>query len=128
VAEQTPADDLEALLGAGRRPRGLHPTEGVLEAHKGLASRFPADLDVRLRDRGHDQGLGNRAGGLGERLGEGEVGVERPAREVHLPVEQADVGHPLVDEHQAGGRLRQDLPQGVGARAHALPVGLGHEA
>ena len=42
--------------------------------------------------------------------------------------EEADIGDPLVDQHQAGRGQVEKLAQRVRARAGALPVGLGHQA
>jgi hypothetical protein len=44
--EQPPADDLEALLGAGRPPRGLDAPDGVAQPVQRRAPALAADLDV----------------------------------------------------------------------------------
>ena len=44
--EQPPADDLEALLGGGRPPGGLHPPDHIAQPVQGLAPAGPAHLHV----------------------------------------------------------------------------------
>ena len=112
-AEEPAADDLEALLGAGRAPVGLHAGEQVLELGERHLAALAAHLDVRRRDGGHQQGLGGVAGRVGEGLGEAEVGVERAGGQAGHPVELAGVGHPFVDEDQARRASPQQPGEGL---------------
>lgn len=125
--EQAPANDLEALFRAGRRPGGSGAPEGVLEPSERLSAAFSADFDVGLRERRHQQGFVRGPGRLGQRLSEGEVGVEAPSGEALNAVQQPDVRHPLVNEDETGGRHRQDLAQRIGPRADAALVSLGDD-
>src|SRR6266849_9302928 len=101
--EETPAHDLEAFLGAGRSPRGLQTAERVAQAYDGLLSPLATNLNVGSGDAGHQKCLGCRLGSFSERLGKAEVGIEGACREAGDAIELAHVGHPLVDQDQAGG-------------------------
>ena len=63
-------------------------------------------------------------GRLGQRLGEGELGLEAARRQVALVVELARVGHPLVDQDQARPVLVEQLAQHVAGARRLLVVGL----
>ena len=63
-------------------------------------------------------------GRLGQRLGEGELGLEAAGRQVALIVELAGVGHPLVDQDQARPVLVEQLAQHVAGVGRLLVVGL----
>ena len=81
---------------------------------------MPADLDVgrapldllrrrrrrRRRDGDHEHRARHRLDGLGERLRERELGVERAAVQVVAAVQLPRVGDPLVDQDQARRVLR----------------------
>ncbi len=54
-------------------------------------------------------GLLRGLGGFAERLGEGELGVEGAGRQVGLAVQLPGVGHPFVDQDQAGSVLVEQL-------------------
>ena len=61
---------------------------------------------------------------LGQRLGEGELGLEAAGRQVALVVELARVGDPLVDQDQARPVLVEQLAQHVAGARRLLVVGL----
>ncbi len=46
LLKEPAAHDLEALLGGGGSPGGLHATKGVLEDTQGLFAALAADLDL----------------------------------------------------------------------------------
>src|SRR5258708_10281936 len=125
--EETPTHNLETLLGASRSPCGLETTERVAQAHDGLATALATNLNVGGRDAGYQERLRGRLGSFSERLGEAEVGVEGASREAGDAIELAHVGHPLVDQDQAGGSSGEELAQHVRAGTHALPVSICHQ-
>ena len=133
--EQSPADDLEAFLGAGRPPRRLDAPDDVAQPVERLAPALAADLDVvgarvrrvgviRRRETDDQQAIAGELDGFGERLGEGELRLEAAGRQVALIVELPRVGDPLVDQDQTRPVVDQQLPQGV-ARAGGAFVVLG---
>ena len=113
--EQPPPHDLEAFLGARGPPGRLDPRHHVAQPVEGLApAQAPHLRIVRLamgragagggvggRQRDHQQAVLRHLHRLGERLGEGELGLEAARGQVAAVVELARVGHPLVDQHQA---------------------------
>ena len=134
--KQAPAHDLEALLGGGRPPRGLHPADHVAQPGQGLPS--PLTSHLRVIRLGMGRGIGvrggkaddqhavaGRLGRLGERLREGELGLEAAGRQVALIVELARVGDPLVDQDQTRSVLDEKLAQPV-AGAGGMLVVSGH--
>jgi len=118
VFEKSTANDLKALIGTRGAPRGLHSSHDVLKTLKRRLTALTANLDVRGRD-GHDQKHPRHcASGLGERLSEGELSIERPGGESIYAVELPRVGDPFVDEDQAR-RLRLKQLDQPGPRARA---------
>ena len=114
--EQAPPHDLEAFLGARGPPGRFHPGHHVAQPVQRLAPPEAAHLRVVGRGVGECAGARGRVGGrqrdhqqavvgdlhrLGERLREGELGLEAAGRQVASVVKLAGVGHPLVDQHQA---------------------------
>ena len=110
--EQPPADDLEPLFGAGRPPRRLDASDDVAQAGERLAAALTAHLDVvglrvrgiggvRCREADDEQTVAGQLRGFGQRLGEGELGLEAAGRQVALVVKLARVGDPLVNQDQA---------------------------
>jgi hypothetical protein len=124
--EQPAADDLEALVGGGRLPGGLHPAEGVLQPVQGLAATLAANLDVRRRQAGHYQGALARPGRLGEALGEAQIGVEGARWQTVHAIELAHEGNPLVDQHQGRAEALEQVCQDRRPRRGAVRIGLGH--
>jgi hypothetical protein len=59
---------------------------------------------------------------LRERLREGELGLEAPARQVSLVVELASVGDPLVDEDEAGPVRVEELAERIARARRPLVV------
>ena len=111
--EETPAHDLETLLGAGGSPHGLQTAERIAQAYNGLLSPLATDLNVGGRDTGYQECLWGSLGSFSERLGKAEVGVEGACREAGDAIELAHVGHPFIDQNQAGGGSGEDLAQHV---------------
>ena len=60
---------------------------------------------------------------LGQRLGEGELGLEAARRQIGVVVKLARVGDPLVDQHQAGPILVEQHPERVTGIGRPLVVG-----
>ena len=125
--EEPAADDLEALLGAGRPPGGFHAAEGITQAVERRPPGLSANLDVAGRNTGDDQSPGHGFRRFGERLGEAHVRVEAAAGQAVEAEEVARVGHPFVDQDERGGGAAEQLAQGIGAGAHRLAIRLGHE-
>src|SRR6266487_4440691 len=82
------------------------------------------NLNVGGGNTGNQKCLRGRLGSFSQRLGEAEVGIEGASREAGDAIELAHVGHPLVDQDQAGRSSGEELAQHIRARAHALPVSL----
>ena len=83
--EQTAADDLERLVLARRPPLVGDAADHVLEPFERELAVRATDLDVAAasvgagvgcRDRDHEHHAGYGAHDLGQRLGEGELGLE----------------------------------------------------
>ena len=132
--EQAPAHDLKALLGRGRAPRRLDAAHHVAQAVERLAAALAAHLDVvgaRVRraggigggQRDDQQAVRRQAGGLGQRLGKGELRLEGAAGQVAAIVQLAGIGHPLVDEDEAGAVVDKELAQLVAGVGGAGVVG-----
>ena len=79
---------------------------------------------VRGRQADHQQAVLRQLGRFGQRLGEGELGLEAARRQVALVVELARVGHPFVDQDQARPVLVEQLAQHVAGAGRLLVVGL----
>ncbi len=133
--EQSPADDLKRLVRRGGPPLVSDTPNDVLQSLERLATVETADLQIaapvdvgvprvaRRRDRDDQECPGHRLDRLGERLREGELGVERAGWEVVPSVELPGVRHPLVNQDQAGRVLTQQGCQrspGIGAVAVVL--------
>ena len=134
--EQPPAHNLEALLGAGRPPRRVDPAQHVAQPIQGAAPANASDLgvvrlgvgrigsrDVGSRQRDHQQTVARELHRLGQRLGESELSLEAARRQIGVVVKLARVGDPLVDQHQAGPVLLQQLPQHVPGTGRPLIIG-----
>ena len=112
--EEAAADDLEALFGGCGPPGGLQTADDVAQAIEGFAAAGAADLDVVGLGVGRagrigggeaddEEAVAGQLGGLGEGLGEAELGLEGAGREIALVVELAGVGDPLVDRGSRQG-------------------------
>ena len=84
--EESTADDLEALVVLGRLPLSRLSTHDVAQSSEGLLALVASDLDVACGNRDQDHNVFDRCCSLGERLGEGELGVEVPTDEARLVV------------------------------------------
>ena len=132
--EQPPAHDLKALLSSSGPPGGLDAPHDVAQPLQGSAAPLATHLHVvrpgvgraggvRGGQADHQQALLGHSGRLGERLGEGEVGLKATAGQVTGIVELAGIGHPLVDQDQAGAVLVHQLAQHVARAGGPLVVG-----
>ena len=101
VLEQPPANDFVALFLRSRPPGRLDPGEGLLEPDQRLLTALAADLDLRSRQRRHEQGAGASLDRLCQGLNEAEIGVEGTGRQAVDLVDLAQIGDPLVDQDQA---------------------------
>ena len=120
--EEPPPNDLEPLLRARRPPGGFHPPDDVAQAIQRLAPPLPANLHVvgasvrRLRGVGgreadHEEAVLRELGRLGQNLGKRKLRLEAAGRQDALVVELTGVGHPLVDQDQAGTVLLEQFSQ-----------------
>ena len=133
--EQPPAHDLEALLGAGRPPRGFDTAHDVAQPVERLAPALAAHLHVigpgvgraggvRGGQADDEQAVLRQLGRFGEHLGEGELGLEAACRKVTLVVELTRIGHPLVDQDEAGAILLEQLAQRIAGAGRPFVVGV----
>ena len=120
LLEQPLPDDRERLDRRSGPPLVGDPPDNLLQPGQRLPPVHAADLDVgrspldlfrrrrrrRRRDRHHEHRARHRLDGLGERLRERELGVERAAGQVVPPVQLPRVRDPLVDQDQARCVLR----------------------
>ena len=118
--EEPPPHDLEAFLRTRRPPGRINAPDDVPQAIERLAPALPTDLDIigpgvgrpgRIggRQADHEQAVVGELGGFRQRLGEAELGFEAAGGKVALVVQLAGVGHPLVDEEQAGAVFVEEL-------------------
>ena len=133
--EEPPPHDLEPLLGACRRheestrpttlrsrssaSRPRWPPTSTLSAW--VCGEPPVSEAGRLITR---QAVLCELGRLGQHLGKGELRLESTRGQVALVVELARVGHPLVDQDQAGPILLEKLTQRIPRAGRLLVVGL----
>ena len=131
--EQSPADDLEAFLGAGRPPRRLDAPDDVAQPVERLAPALAAHLDViregvrrttsvRRGEADHQQAVAGQLRRFGQRLRERELRLEAACGQIALVVELARIGDPLVDQDQARTEVDEELPQRVAGARRALVV------
>ena len=107
----------------------------IPQAIERLAPALPTDLDiigpgvgrpgrVRGRQADHEQAVVGELGGFRQRLGKAELGLEAAGGKVALVVQLAGVGHPFVDEDEAGGTvLVEKLAQCIARIRRLLVVG-----
>ena len=132
--EQPPAHDLKALVGTGGPPGRFHAADGVFQPRQGFAAPLTADFDVRHAPFGflvrafgswntHDQQrvLG-RLCRFTQRLGEGEVRLERSGGQIRRGVQLAGIGDPFVDQDQAGAILVEEFLQRIAGVGGVLVV------
>ena len=100
--------------------------DDVLELLEGDLAPVATDLDIGRRNRDEDDDVVDRCRSLGERLGEGELGVEVSACQPLALIAVAQlpcVGDPFVDEDDRRAvLLEQRLKSRTGVRA-VLVVG-----
>ena len=132
--EEPPPHDLEAFLGARRPPGRLDASDDVAQAIERLAPALSTDLDIigpgvrrpgRIggRQADHEQTVVSELRGFRQRLGKAELGLEAAGGKVALVVQLAGVGHPLVDEDQAGAVFVEELAQRIARIRRLLVVG-----
>jgi hypothetical protein len=134
--EQAPAHDLEAFFGTRWSPRRFDTPDDVAQAVQRLAAARAADFHVvglsvwrraggiRSRQADHQQAVLRQLGRFGQHLREGELRLEAAGRQVALVVELARIGHPFVDQDQAGAVVVEQLAQHVAGAGRVLVVGL----
>ena len=125
VLEQPPADNFVAFFLRSGAPGRFNPGEGLLEPDQGFLTALAANLDLRSRKRGHEQGAGAGLDRLGQGLDETEIGVEGTGRQAVDLVDLAQIGDPLVDQDQARRTLRKDRFEEVRPGSDALGVVVG---
>ncbi|MND29041.1 hypothetical protein D3C80_195400 [compost metagenome] len=109
--EETTADDLVALFLRRRTPRRFYPAKGLFEARERFLPTFTANFNLRGRQRRDEKCPRACLHGLGQRLDEGQIGVEGPGRQTLDLVDLAEISHPLVDQDQAWGKRSEQLLQ-----------------
>ena len=122
--EKASPHNLEAFLGTGRTPGRFDAPDDVSQPVECLPPALPPDLDVirlgvggpgcvRSRQADHEQAVIGEFGRFREHLGKTELGLETAGGQVALVMQLAGVGHPLIDEDQAGTIFIEEFPQCV---------------
>ena len=112
--------NLEAFLGTGRTPGRFDTPDDVPQPTECLRPRCPPTSTssrlgvwgpgcVRGRQADHEQAVVGEFGRFREHLGKTELGLETGGQ-VALVMQLAGVGHPLIDEDQAGTIFIEEFP------------------
>ena len=131
--EEALLDDVIRLVGLCRVPLVRHPADDSLKSPQRFEAVGTAHFlgtsrgvlvhraGVRRRDRDREHDPARPLGCFGEGLGESELIVEGPTREVITPDEGPGVGNPLIDEdHGRGVRREQSVQRSSGMCALAV--------
>ena len=125
--KQAATHNLKAFVWTGRAPLRCNALQHIAQAlQRFLTIRAPYFVGA-LWHGDQQQGIGHLLGGFSERLREGDLRVVGAGRQVVFADKIAGVGHPLVDQHQAGSALPEEFSDIPGTGGDAFAVAVGHD-
>ena len=132
--EKSPPDNLETFLCAGRPPGRIYPTNHVAQSVQGFSPAVAAHLDIiglgvrrrsciGCRKADHQQAVFGQLRRLGQNLGERELSLKSASGQDHIVVQLASISDPLVDQHQTGSVIVEELAQGIAGTGCFFVIG-----